>query len=244
MFLFSAEIAAWYTAQISSLGRSLTAVGKALVIICSINFIVGCTHSSSSATLVPELVDVEHDRYFDQVRVAPDTQLAGISKIYIEDVSVSMNSYWLQKFRGQYNERDLERIKTTYGGLLKKSLAAGVEKQTGFTLVDSASDADVIFRPALEALNLYAPDLGAPGIIDSYVRVAGNATFNVLLVDPASGTIRAQFIDHSETSDFPGRIRERATRLTNTRNFDRLMDRWSRYLMTYLAEKDAFSTSQ
>lgn len=219
-------------------GKWLITSGKALAVACSIVFAIGCTHNPSSATVAAGLVEVEHDRYFDQVWVAPGSQLAGVSSIYIEDVSVSMNSYWLRKFRGQYNERDLERIKTTYGELLKKSLMDGVEKQAGFTLAMSPTEADVIFRPALERLNIYAPSLSTTGITDFYVRVAGNATFNLLVIDAATGAARAQFIDHSETYDFPGTIRERATRLTNTRNFDRLMDRWARHLMTYLTETD------
>jgi hypothetical protein len=227
-----------------SLVKYLAEIGRFLLVIFIAVVAGGCAIDRSYSSAVPGLVDVEHHKYFDQVLMAPSRDLSGISKIYIEDVSVSMNSYWLQTFRNNYTERDLERIQTTYGELLKEALIKGVQEQQEFTLADSPAEADIIFRASLDSLNIYAPDLSFNGISDFYVREAGNATFNVLLVDSASGTVRAQFIDHSETFNNPGSLRERANRVTNARYFKRLMNRWAHNLMTYLSEKDAISAAR
>lgn len=189
------------------------------------------------------LTEVSHNRYFDRVLLAPGTPLPSFNRIFIEAPQVEMNDYWLRNYRGEYTQRDLERIKTAYGELLQKSLSEGVTEQNAFTLVDSATDADIIFRPKLDALNLYAPDLSFQGRIDQYIHEAGNATFDLQLVDAASGKVLAQFVDHSETFSNPGTIRERANRATNARYFGRLMDRWTNNLMTYLTEANSFGTT-
>src|SRR5690606_33927776 len=126
---------------------------------------------------------------------------------------------------------------------LSKSLHEGIADQSGFTLVDSAAEAEVIFRPKLESLNIYGPDLSFQGRIDQYIHEAGNATFDLQLVDARSGRVLAQFVDHSETFSNPGMIRERTNRVTNARYFGRLMDRWTNNLITYLTEANSFGSA-
>jgi len=202
-----------------------------------------CASNKPYSEAAPGLTEVSHNRYFDRVLLAPGTPFPSFNRVYVEVPQVTMNDYWLRNYRGDYTQRDLERIKTAYAELLQKSLREGITEQEAFTLVDSAADADIIFRPKLDALNLYAPDLSFHGRIDHYIHEAGNATFDLQLVDAASGKVLAQFVDHSETFSNPASVRERANRATNARYFGRLMDRWTNNLMAYLTEENSFGTA-
>src|SRR5690606_36725346 len=104
---------------------------------------------------------------------APGKTLPASGKIFLEDPTVTMNDYWLTNYRGRYADLDLQRIKTSYSKLLKESLVESVNENSAFRLVNSATEADIIFRPVLGSLNIYAPDLSFPGRIDQYVNQAG-----------------------------------------------------------------------
>lgn len=223
----------------NNLPKILLQAGAILAVV----LLSACASNKPYRDAAPGLTEVSHNRYFDRVLLAPGTPLPSFNRVYIEVPQVAMNDYWLRNYRGEYTQRDLARIKTAYAELLQKSLREGVIEQDAFTLVDSTAEADIIFRPKLDALNLYAPDLSFHGRIDQYVHEAGNATFDLQLVDVASGKVLAQFVDHSETFNNPAMIRERANRATNARYFGRLMDRWTNNLMTYLTEANSFGTA-
>lgn len=173
---------------------------------------------------------------FDHVLMLPGSGIAAFSKVYIEDPVVSFNKHWLLDFRGDYTDRDLERITTTYGEMLKKALTEGLTEQTTVTVVNSAAEADMIFRPLLRELNIYGPDLSMPGRTKKYVREIGNATFDLTLIQAKGNKVIAQFIDHRETSASPGSRLERTDRVTNARYFRMLMERWTRNLTDYMID--------
>ena len=173
---------------------------------------------------------------FDHVLMMPGSGIQAFSKVFIEDPQVSFNKHWLLDFRGDYTDRDLERITSTYGEMLKKALREGMTEQTRVTVVDSAAEADVIYRPLLRELNIYAPDLSMPGRTKKYVYEVGNATFDLTLIQASNNKVIAQFIDHRETSANIGNRLERTDRVTNARHFRLLMERWTRNLTNYLVD--------
>ncbi len=170
---------------------------------------------------------------FDHVFLPPDERLPRVTTLYIEPSQVALSDYWLRDRRSDYTERDLERIHEDYGRYLDEALQEGLSEQTGVTLTESREEAEVILRPTLRNLNIYAPDLSLPGLTRHYAREAGNATFDLVLEDP-NGRVLAQFVDHRETQSLNGRDLEWANRVTNYRLFSRMMDRWTRNLTTYL----------
>ena len=173
---------------------------------------------------------------FDHVLMMPGSGIPAFSNVFIEDPAVSFNKHWLLDFRGDYTDRDLERITSTYGEMLKKALREGMAEQTNVTVVDSAAEADVIYRPLLRELNIYAPDLSMPGRTKKYVYEVGNATFDLTLIQASNDKVIAQFIDHRETSANIGNRLERTDRVTNARYFRMLMERWTRNLTNYLVD--------
>lgn len=205
--------------------------------------LLACANTGPHPSANPELVEASHNRSFDRILLGPSEKIPRFNRVFIEPSTVAFSDYWLRDRRGDYSERDLERITRTYGKLLDKALAKGFEEQQGYTLTSSAAEAEVIVRPALESLNIYAPDLSFHGRMDQYIHEAGNATFNVLLVDAASGKPLAQFIDHRETFNSVGMIREKADRVTNARYFSRLMERWTSNMLSILSNPESASRS-
>jgi len=203
--------------------------------------LVACATTKPHPNANPSLVEVNHNQSFDRVLLRAPAVLPSFNRVFIEPAQVSLSDYWLRDRRGDYTDRDIERIKRDYGKLLDKALNTAFEKSGKYQLVDVAADADVIVRPALESLNIYAPDLSFRGRIDQYIIEAGNATFNVTISDAKSGAALAQFIDHRETFSNAGQIREKADRITNARYFSRLMDRWSNNLLAILTNPDSVS---
>lgn len=178
---------------------------------------------------------------FDQVLLLPGSGIAPFQKIYIEDAQVTFSKNWLKEFRTDYSERDLERITSSYSAMLKKALTSGMNERTVASVVNNPDEADIIFRPLLRELYIYGPDLSMPGRGTQYIFEAGNATFDLTLVNAQNNSVIAQFIDHRETSSHIGEQPERTNRATNARYFRLLMERWARNLSGYLTDMGSVS---
>lgn len=205
---------------------------------------VACANVKPHPKADPSLVEVQHNRSFDRVLVGSTNQLPQFTRVFLEPTQVTFSDYWLRDRRNDYTDRDLERLTRDYGKLLDKSLRKGFEDKGGYQLVAQANEAEVILRPALESLNIYAPDLSFAGRRDQYINEAGNATFNVVLVDAKTGRPLAQFIDNRETFNNPGMRREKADRITNARYFSRLMDRWTNNMLDILSNPQSVHLAQ
>src|SRR5690606_25086671 len=155
------------------------------------------------------------------------------TKIYIEAPQVSFSSYWLTEFRGDYTERDLERITTSYARLLAKALTNGITEDTNIVVVESAAEADVIFRPLMRELNIYAPDLSFPGRTNSCIREAGNAALDLTLIQASDNKVIAQFIHNRDTASNPGGCLGPTARATSGRCFRLWLARWTNNLTDY-----------
>lgn len=211
--------------------------------VLAILVLVGAALALSACATGPH-VDLADERLepapkgtFDWVYLHPERELPKLETVYIEAPEVHLNEHWLRRYRSDYSSRDLERIESDYGRFLREALGRTLTRNERVTLVDDPAEAQVIFRPRLQKVNIYAPDLSHEGIVRKYAREAGNATFNLTLIDAASGDALAQFIDHRETPS-AARAIERANRATNNRHFIRLMERWSRNLAAYLEDID------
>ncbi len=186
---------------------------------------------------VDGLTETRDTREFDHIYLLSDQAIPTFNRVFIEPVAVSFSDHWLRTFRTQYTQRDLDRLTEQYAGLLDKSMRNALDGS--YQLVDSPAEAEIIFRPKLEALNIYAPDLSNQGVTRHYIHEAGNATLDLLLLDAASQKPLAQFVDHRETFSNPGGRMERTDRITNARYFSRMMDRWSDNLVRYLRNQDS-----
>lgn len=170
---------------------------------------------------------------FDFVFVAEGERIPRFETVFIEPAEVTLSDYWLRDHRGDYTDRDLERIHTEYARLLNEALKEGLTERTGVTVTDNRDEADIVFTPTLRELNIYGPDLSRPGITRHYTQDAGNATFDLILHRP-DGSPVAQFVDHREADGMTANQLEWTNRVTNYRHFRQLMERWTGNLTQYL----------
>lgn len=178
------------------------------------------------------LVEVERGN-FDHVLMQPEQSLPRFSRVFILEPEVYMSDYWLRDHRNDYTDRDLDRIKRDYSRFLRETLAETLAEKSALDVVETAAEADMILRPSLTELNIYAPDIGT-GRRDHYIESAGNATLNLDFIDPRTKRVLAQFVDHRETPPIVLGQLEETNRATNNRLFRRLMERWSNNLVKYL----------
>lgn len=218
------------TIKTQFLALAISKVFKFTALALTALLLAACAQQPYEHVADPNLVPAVKGQ-FDRVLLPPDSALPQFTRVYVEPAQVHMSDYWLKDRRREYTSNDLQRIERSYGQLLSQTLVRRLSDDTGLTFVDEPTQAEVIFRPALRELNLYAPDTGV-GVTRQYARTAGNATFDLVLIDAATGAVIGQFVDHRET---PGQVRiEPANRGTNLRQFRRLMERWTDNLTDYL----------
>lgn len=210
-----------------------------MILIALIFAFSACATDPQIKKASPVLVDV-HQGEFDRVLMPRGEAIPPFTRIRITEPTVEMSDHWRRTHRGEATSRDLERIKQDYGRFLRSSLAQALEGKANVKVVEAGQPADIVLRPSLLRLNIYAPDLaGKPARTRQYIEAAGNATLQLEFVDPTTGRVLAQIIDHRETSPLVlGRL-ERTSRVTNNRLFIRLMERWSHHLVQYLEKEGA-----
>lgn len=175
-------------------------------------------------------------RFFDKVYLAEGANLGSYRKVYIEPGEVNFSEFWQREHRTDVSDEYKSRIREKYGALLREQLKEAYSESEKYEVVDDRSEADLILKPVLENLNIFGPER-ATGITKTFVYRAGNATFNLLIVDAETGDAVAKFVDHRETREAPGRVLERANRVTNYRDFRQLMKKWSKEVVEYAEEE-------
>lgn len=208
-------------------------VGKIAFLLTATCILASCATHMRTDKASEDLIEVERGN-FDHVLMQDGAPLPSFTRVSIAEPVVAMSEYWLRDHRSDYSDRDMERIKEDYGRFLKEALADTLVEKSHIEIVDSPQEADMLLRPSLLNLSIYAPDLSFPARMDQYIESAGNATLNLEFVDPKSEEVLAQFVDHRETPAIViGRLEE-TNRVTNYRLFRRLMERWSNNLVDYL----------
>ena len=175
-------------------------------------------------------------RFFDKVYLAEGAKLGNYRKVYVEPGEVSFSDYWEREHRTDVSNEYKSRIREKYGALLQEQLKKAYSEAEKYEVVEDRSKADLILKPVLENLNIFGPERST-GSTKTFVYRAGNATFNLLIVDAGTGEAVAKFVDHRETREAPGMVLERADRATNYRDFRQLMKKWSREVIAHAEEE-------
>lgn len=206
--------------------------------------VIACTTLSNAVIATPKteaniistpMVETA-SRFFDKVYLAEGANLGNYRKVYVEPGEVSFSEYWKREHRTDVADGYQSTVREKYGALLQEQLKKAYSESEKYVVVENRSEAELILKPALENLNIFGPERST-GITKTFVYRAGNATFNLLIIDAGTGDAVAKFVDHRETREAPGRVLERANRATNYRDFQQLMKRWSRGVVEYVAEE-------
>jgi hypothetical protein len=189
----------------------------------------------------------------DGLHLMPDTKVAALymkpgadlseyDKIALLDTYVSFAKNWQRNyneqatFEDQFSDKDMQKIRQRVSKEFAKELTK-VLTADGRQFVEKGGTGVLILRPAIINLRITAPDLMTPGMEQTYVASTGSMTLYLELLDGKTGDLIARVIDPEAASQ--GGMAEVANSVTNTADFDRIVQRWAQLLNAHLARLTA-----
>ncbi|MCB1705077.1 MAG: DUF3313 family protein [Halioglobus sp.] len=191
----------------------------------------------------------------DGLHLVPDTTLAAVylkpgadlgqyDKIALLEAYVSFAKNWQRNyneeatFEDQVSDKDMQKIRQNvakqFGIEFTKVLTAD-----GREFVTTGGTGVLILRPAIIDLRITAPDIMTPGMETTFVASTGSMTLYLEMLDGKTGDLIARVIDPEAAN--PGGVAEVANSVTNTADFDRIVERWAQLLNAHLARLTAKS---
>lgn len=152
--------------------------------------------------------------------------------VFIEQPKVAFDKRWFRDKKRHVTKRYVSRTKREYSDILKKQLIKSFAKGENFELVDDIAQASIVIRAQLNKLDIYGPDID--NFVTYKVFQAGDATLELDLIDKNNKRVIARFKDRRETFMRAFNRPERATRISNKRDFRMLMSRWSNKVVKQL----------
>ncbi|MEZ5571315.1 MAG: DUF3313 family protein [Halioglobus sp.] len=185
----------------------------------------------------------------DGLQLVPDTKLAAVylkpgaklsqyDRIALLDPYVAFAKNWQRTynedatFEDQVTDKDMQQIRERVATEFSRELIK-VLKADGRQIVSTGGTGVLILRPAIINLEITAPDLMTPGMEQTFVASAGSMTLYLELLDGKTGDLIARVID-PEAADDAG-MAQVANGVTNTADFDRIVQRWAQILNSHLA---------
>jgi hypothetical protein len=172
------------------------------------------------------------------VYVKPGADLSQFDKLALLDTYVAFAKNWQRDyneqatFEDQVTDKDMQQIRQKVAQEFSRELTK-VLTADGRQFVTTGGSGVLILRPAIVNLQITAPDLMTPGMEQTFVASAGSMTLYLELLDGKTGDLIARVID-PEAADDAG-MAEVANAVTNTADFDRIVQRWAQLLNAHLA---------
>jgi len=168
----------------------------------------------------------------------PGANLSQYSKIALLETYVSFAKNWQRDyneeatFENQVTDKEMQSIRANVAREFNAEMTR-VLTADGRQLVSTGGDGVLILRPAIVNLQVTQPDLMTPGMEQTFVASAGSMTLYVEFLDGKTGDLIARVID-PEAADDAG-LAQVANGVTNTADFDRVVQRWAQLLNSHLA---------
>jgi hypothetical protein len=188
----------------------------------------------------PEGLQLMPDTKLRAVYMKPGADLSQYDKVALLDTYVSFAKNWERQynesasFDNRVSDKDMQQIRENVAKEFAKEMTKVLSTEGGHQLVTTGGTGVLILRPAIINLEVTAPDLMTPGMSQTFVASAGSMTLYLELFDGKTGDIIARIID-PEAADDAG-MSEIADRVTNTADFDRIVQRWAQILNSHLAQ--------
>jgi hypothetical protein len=131
---------------------------------------------------------------------APDIPFTQYRRIKLDSISVSFSKNWLRTNKS-LKEADRERIRAGLVRDYREELTKELVDRGGYALTDDASADVLLVRPAIQDLDISAPDAGMNPGTRTLVRTAGSMTLVIELRDAASGVVVARIIDYEQARE-------------------------------------------
>jgi|AntAceMinimDraft_5_1070358.scaffolds.fasta_scaffold02630_6 hypothetical protein len=217
-------------------------VGGLLVVLLG-----ACATANQHAGFPPVSSDGLHlmpDTKLAAVYLKPGADLSQYDKIALLDTYVSFAKNWQRNhnveatFEDQVTDKDMQAIRKKVSQQFAREITK-VLTADGRQFVETGGTGVLILRPAIINLQITAPDLMTPGMEEILVASAGSMTLYLELLDGKTGDLIARVID-PEAADDAG-MAQIADAVTNTADFDRIVQRWAQILNSYLSKLTAKS---
>ncbi|MCB1689751.1 MAG: DUF3313 family protein [Halioglobus sp.] len=213
------------------LKQSLVLIFVAMVSACVAN------QQSSLPPVSPDGLHLEPDTKLGAVYLKPGADLSQYNKIALLDTYVAFAKNWQRNyneeatFEDQVSDKDMQTIRQRVSREFARELTK-VLKADGRQFVKTGGTGVLILRPAIINLRITAPDLMTPGMEQTFVASTGSMTLYLELLDGKTGDLIARVIDSEAGNE--GGIAEVANVVTNTADFDRIVQRWAQLLNAHL----------
>lgn len=213
---------------------------KRVLALVTVVMLAGCA-SATKPGFPPESPDglqLVPDTKLAAVYMKPGANLAQYDKIALLEAYVSFAKDWQRDyneeatFENQVTDKDMQEIRIRIAKEFNAEMAR-VLTADGRQLVTTGGDGVLILRPAIVNLQITAPDLMTPGMEQTFVASAGSMTLYLELLDGKTGDLIARVID-PEAADDAG-MAQVSNAVTNTADFDRIVQRWAQILNSHLA---------
>jgi hypothetical protein len=170
--------------------------------------------------------------------IDPEADFSAYKRIKMLDTFVAFESGWLRnQRRGSRSNRvsanDMERIKTDVSTMFNEVLAAQLEADDGFEIVDETGDDVLLIRAAIIDLDVTAPDTMSAGRSRTFSASTGAATLYIELFDSVSGQIIGRAADRQAVRRAGGRVTW-SNRVTNSAEARRMFTTWANTLRGFL----------
>jgi Protein of unknown function (DUF3313) len=190
----------------------------------------------------PEGLQLMPNTKLAAVYMKPGADLSQYDKIALLDTYVAFAKNWQRNynedatFEGQVTDKDMQKIRQNISQEFARELTK-VLTADGRQFVETGGAGVLILRPAIINLQITAPDLMTPGMEQTFVASAGSMTLYLEMLDGKTGELIAKVID-PEAADDAG-MAQIANAVTNTADFDRIVQRWAQVLNSHLARLTA-----
>lgn len=215
---------------------------KSIVVSLAFALVTACATGTTASypPLSPDGLSLMPHTTLVAVYMKPGTDLSQYDKIALLDTYVSFAKNWQRNtneqatFENQVSDKDMQAIRDNVAKEFAAELTRVLSTEDGRPFVTTGGSGVLILRPAIVNLQITAPDLMTPGMEQTFVASAGSMTLYLELLDGKTGDIIARIID-PEAADDAG-MAGIANGVTNTADFDRVVQRWAQILNSHLAQ--------
>ncbi len=213
-----------------------------LIIALLTALVSGCATTQAPEISEDGLPRVSDDR-FDTVYRMPDSDLGDYESLVMAPCTVSFRDHWLRDQNrsrpatgNRVDQDDVDRITAALSEDCDSWFKDALSKEPAYPLADenASTQGALVVAPAIINLDVNAPDVRGPGMVQNYTTSAGEMTLSLELRDGDTGTVLARIIDRQEDPD--DLWMEWTTSVSNRADARRILRRWSERLRSYMDE--------
>ena len=170
----------------------------------------------------------------DALYWSPDADLAGYTRVMIGSCSVEFRKNWQRdqnrnRASNRVTAEDMDRIRISLCELFDEVFTRELQERGDYEVVTEAGDDTLLLVPSIVDLDVFAPDVMAPGRSTTYTTRAGQMTLKMDIRDASTQALMGRVIDRKRASE-RGNTLMITNSVTNRAEADRILRRWASIL--------------